>query len=92
MTDGQWLWLFINQIIDNEEHLEKMCQNCKDEVTSTDKCIRCGKVLANDEEKFINPNFDADKFERLSHGGIEYEDGVDVGLMKQIAKGGVDIG
>ena len=40
MTDGQWLWLFVNQIIDNEEHLEKMCQECRDEVTSENKCIR----------------------------------------------------
>lgn len=91
MTDGQWLWLFINQLIDNEEHLEKMCPDCRDEVTSTNKCIRCGKVLTKGEDKFINPNFDADRFERLSNDGIKYEEDVDVGLIKQL-KGGVDIG
>jgi succinate dehydrogenase/fumarate reductase-like Fe-S protein len=91
MTDGQWLWLFVNQLIDNEEHLEKMCPDCRNEVTSTSKCIRCGKVLSNNENTFINPNFDASRFERLSQGGIEYEEDVDVGLMKQL-KDGVDIG
>lgn len=89
MTDGQWLWLFVNQIIDNEEHLEKMCPDCRNEVTSTRKCIKCGKVLAKDEDRFINPNFDASRFERLSHDGVEYEEGMDVELTKQIAKGGV---
>lgn len=92
MTDEQWLWLFVNQVIDNEEHLEKMCPDCKDEVTSTHKCIRCGKVLTKKEDKFINPNFDADRFERLSRDGVEYEEDIDVGLIKQMAKGGVDIG
>lgn len=89
MTDGQWLWLFVNQIIDSEEHLEKMCPDCRNEVTSTHKCIKCGKVLTKDEDRFINPNFDADRFERLSRDGVEYEEGMDVELTKQIAKGGV---
>lgn len=89
MTDGQWLWLFVNQIIDNEEHLEKMCPDCRNEVTSTHKCIRCGKVLTKDEDRFINPNFDASRFERLSRDGVEYEEGMDFELTKQIAKGGV---
>lgn len=88
MTDGQWLWLFVNQLIDSEEHLEKMCPECRNEATSTNKCIRCGKVLTKDEGKFINPNFDVDRFERLSRGdGIEYGEDIDVGLLKQL-KGG----
>lgn len=89
MTDGQWLWLFVNQIIDNEEHLEKMCPDCRNEVTSTHKCIKCGKVLTKDEDRFVNPNFDASKFEELSHDGVEYEEGMDIELTKQITKGGV---
>lgn len=91
MTDGQWLWLFVNQIIDNEEHLEKMCPECRDAVASDDKCIRCGKVLADDNEQFINPNFDKSRFESLSRDGVEYEEDVDIDLIKQI-KGGADIG
>lgn len=93
MTDGQWLWLFVNQIIDNEEQLEKMCPECRNEVTSeTKKCIRCGKVLA--KQGFINPNFDASRFEKLSNDsdGIKYEDDIDIDLIKQLSKDGVDIG
>jgi len=90
MTDGQWLWLFVNQIIDNEEHLEKMCPECRNEVTSDKKCIRCGKVLTHKEhDSFINPNFDPSRFEALSHGGEEYNENVDVDLIKQLSKGGV---
>ena len=61
-----------------------MCPSCRDEATSTRKCIRCGKVLAKEGDTFINPNFDASKFEELSHGGIEYNEDIDVGLMKQL--------
>lgn len=92
MTDGQWIWLLVNQIIDNEEQLEKMCPDCRNEVISeTHKCIRCGKVLTNDNE-FINPNFDKSRFDRLSQDGITYEEGVDIGLIKQLSKDGVNIG
>lgn len=91
MTDGQWVWLFINQLIDSEEHLEKMCPECRDEAISQKKCIRCGKVLA-DDNKFINPNFDASRFEKLSHDGVEYREGLDIDLIKQISKDGEDIG
>lgn len=91
MTDEQWLWLFVNQVIDNEEHLEKMCDKCRSEVTSENqKCIKCGEVLT--KKEFINPNFDPSRFEELSHGGIKYEDDVDIELIKQLAKDGVDIG
>ena len=90
MTDGQWLWLFVNQIIDSEEHLEKMCPECRNEVTSDKKCIRCGKVLTHKEhDSFINPNFDKSRFEELSNDGVEYNEDIDVDLIKQLSKGGV---
>lgn len=91
MTDGQWLWLFVNQAIDNDEFLDKMCPECRNEVTSKKKCVKCGKVLA-DEDKFINPNFDASRFDRLSNDGIEYSDDIDIELIRQASEGGVDIG
>ena len=87
LTDEHWLWLFANQTIDNDEQLERMCPKCKDEATSTDKCIRCGKVLPNDENRFINPNFDRSKFEKLSNGDTDEPDGeedVDLDLLRQI--------
>lgn len=87
LTDEQWLWLFVNECIDNDEQLERMCQSCKDEATSKDKCIRCGKVLStnNKPATFVNPNFDRKRFERLSN---EEDSGVDTDLLKQIEDGG----
>lgn len=92
MTDEQWLWLFVNQLIDSEEHLEKMCPECRDEAISDKRCIRCGKVLTNDDDRFINPNFDSSKFEKLSGEGNRYEDSIDTDLIKQISEDGEDIG
>lgn len=74
MSDEQWLWLFVNQKIDTDEKLEKMCSKCREEVTSSHRCIRCGKDIIT-EESFINPNFDMDRYNKLA-GNIEelYED------------------
>lgn len=66
MSDEQWLWLFVNQRIDADEKLERMCPKCREEVTSGNKkCIRCGKTII-EQESFVNPNFDIDKYNRLA--------------------------
>ncbi len=67
MTDEQWLWLFANQVIDNDIKLERMCQKCRDEVVAGNKCSRCGRDTHNDAE-FVNPNFDKERFAKLSEG------------------------
>lgn len=69
MSDEQWLWLFVNQQIDTDEKLEKMCSKCREEVTSGHRCIRCGKDMVEHEE-FINPNFDMDRYNELA-GHVE---------------------
>ena len=65
MSDEQWLWLFVNQRIDADERLEKMCPKCREEVTSEHRCIRCGKEII-EQESFINPNFDMDRYNMLA--------------------------
>ena len=77
MTDEQWIWLFINQLIDNDEQLEKMCDKCREEVTSN-RCNRCGTSL---NSTFVNPNFDKSKFESLSSGN-EYDEETSVRLVE----------
>ena len=64
LTDEQLVWLFINQLVDNDEKLERMCPDCRDEVTSKCKCTRCGKpMLPHDEyETFVNPNFNEEEY------------------------------
>lgn len=64
MSDEQWLWLFVNQRIDVDEKLEKMCPKCREEVTSAHRCIRCGKEII-ENESFVNPNFDMDRYNML---------------------------
>lgn len=46
-----------------------MCPKCRDEVTSSHRCIRCGKDL-DDGESFVNPNFDMDRYNMLA-GHVE---------------------
>lgn len=78
MTDEQWLWLFINQAVDADEELEGMCDDCRHEVTSTNRCSRCGKTLApkgdyvgNDIETGVSSSFDIDKYEAMKNGRYE---------------------
>lgn len=57
------MWLFVNQLIDNDEKLEHMCPECRDEVTSKRKCTRCGKdIPQNDDDGFVNPNFNEEEY------------------------------
>ena len=54
-----------------------MCPKCREEVTSSHRCIRCGKDII-EEESFVNPNFDMDRYNELS-GHVEelYKDDAD---------------
>jgi tRNA(Ile2) C34 agmatinyltransferase TiaS len=55
--------LFVNQLIDHDEKLEKMCPSCREEVTSKCKCTRCGKDMPHDDEdSFVNPNFNEEEY------------------------------
>lgn len=81
MTDEQWLWLFINQAIDTDEELEGMCDDCRSEVTSTNRCSRCGKIISvreghsgSDVETGINDNFDIDRYEAMKNHKMPVKD------------------
>jgi predicted amidophosphoribosyltransferase len=63
MTDEQWLWIYANMAVDDEDLLNRMCQKCRDDMASN-RCSRCGKSL--DDHAFVNPNFDSSRFEKLS--------------------------
>lgn len=67
-----------------------MCPSCKDEATSSNKCIRCGKVLSTkSESRFVNPKFDMNRFNKLKNGDDE---DFDRDLLKQIKKDGDHFG
>jgi hypothetical protein len=65
MTDEQWLWLYVNMAMDNDDRMNSMCPKCREEAVSDNSCSRCGKPL-NHMESVVNPNFDREKFDRLS--------------------------
>jgi len=54
-------------MVDEDEKLEHMCPKCREEATSEKHCIRCGKVIVSDDS-FVNPNFDRDRFNKMSGG------------------------
>lgn len=57
------MWLFVNQLVDRDEKLECMCPECREEVTSKNKCIRCGKEIHDsNSDSFVNPNFDYEEY------------------------------
>ena len=70
MTDEQWVWLYVNVALDNDEKLEHMCDKCKDSALSHNRCSVCGDTIKHDAGN-INPNFDKAKFEKLSEEAIE---------------------
>lgn len=66
MTDEQWLWVYANWALDNDEELEGMCPDCQEKAMEHNKCSRCGVTLSSASDKFVNPNFDPKRFEELS--------------------------
>lgn len=91
MTDEQWVWLFVNQQIDQDKELSQMCDQCKHEVSSENRCIRCGKIIDTDpNDNFVNPNFDEDRFKKLSvdDNSPNYDNDLDIGLFKQVKGSG----
>ena len=83
--------MWVNQLIDAEEHLEQMCPKCQSDATSH-KCIRCGKPLGahGSRPDLMNPNFDTERFAALSNDGTEQvhdennDEDIDYDLIKQI--------
>lgn len=93
MTDEQWLWLFANEALDADEKFDMLCPTCQHDVSSP-RCIRCGKPIrsksghGHGRGEFVNPNFDPDRFDRLSDGTDipprSDDDEVDYDLLDQI--------
>lgn len=51
-------------MVDNDEQLIGMCQDCLDDISRDDKCTRCGKTITS---QTVNPNFDRDRFDKLKN-------------------------
>jgi hypothetical protein len=65
-----------------------MCNKCKDEVTSDNKCSRCGTTI-NKEDTFINPNFDRSRFDALkADDGKVVNKNFDMESFNRLSEGG----
>ena len=78
--------MYVHQAIDHDEMMESLCVKCKNEVTSDDKCMRCGKVRT-ENDSFVNPNFNYEKFNDLAFGITKKnndDEEVDTDLLEQV--------
>ena len=68
MKDRDYLWCLVHQLLDREEELEQLCPACRQRAEHAG-CPSCGQPIDRVQEGAVNPNFDADRFERLKEGG-----------------------
>ncbi|QEK12715.1 hypothetical protein FQB35_10435 [Crassaminicella thermophila] len=58
------IWIYANLSIDQDEKIESMCSECKEEIKKK-TCSRCGKTIEEEKEFEVNKNFDEEKFKTL---------------------------
>ena len=60
MKERDFLWCLVNQLLDEEEELERMCPACRTQAQEN-RCPACGGLVWKAEEE-INPSFDMERF------------------------------
>lgn len=63
MTDGDYLYCILNNLLDDEEYIKRLCPSCREEAESG-RCLVCGAAFGDE-----NPNFSAQQFMRLAKEG-----------------------
>lgn len=64
MKDRDYLWCLVNQLLDDEEELERMCPACR-ERAGEDRCPVCGAPAG---QGAVNTSFDLEHFLALKEG------------------------
>ncbi|MDO4813240.1 MAG: molybdopterin oxidoreductase [Eubacteriales bacterium] len=67
MTDGDYLYCLIHEMLDREEALESLCPNCRERAEQL-HCTLCGTPLR-DTSAGANAGFDMERFMRMKEGG-----------------------
>lgn len=67
MTDGDYLYCLVHELLDREETLEGLCPACRRRAEEA-RCSACGALLA-ETAGGENAGFDLARFERLKRGG-----------------------
>ena len=64
MTDGDFLYCILQMELDEQEVLDRLCPQCREE-SEQERCILCGQPMEQ-----VNPGFDAERYEELRHGKL----------------------
>ena len=67
MTDGDYLYCLLHEMLDREEALERLCPACRERAEEA-RCTCCGALLA-DTVGGGNASFDMARFLRMKEGG-----------------------
>lgn len=67
MKDRDYLWCLVNQLLDREEELSRLCPECRDRAEE-ERCPVCGRTRGFWGEGGVNTAFDQDRFERMRGG------------------------
>ena len=66
MTDGDYLYCLLNEMLDREEMLEGLCPACRTRAEEP-HCTVCGEPLRN-AAAGVNGSFDMARFARMKEG------------------------
>ena len=66
MKERDYLWCLVNQLLDDEEELERMCPSCRAQARE-DRCPVCG-APSGQQTAGVNTSFDLERFQALKEG------------------------
>lgn len=64
MTDGDYLYCVLQMELDEQEVLDRLCPECREE-SERERCILCGQPLEQ-----VNPAFETERYEEMKHGNL----------------------
>lgn len=68
MKEGDYVWCLVNQLLDREEELERLCPECRQRA-ELHICPGCGRPEESWREGEENPEFDWQRFRQMKEGG-----------------------
>ena len=67
MKDRDYLWCLVNQLLDREEALSRLCPECRARAEE-ERCPACGQTRGTWGEGAVNAAFDRARFEWMRGG------------------------
>ena len=70
MKEGDYVWCLVNQLLDRDEELERLCPECRQRMEQH-ICSGCSEPVERWGEGEMNPEFDLQRFRIMKEGGKE---------------------